>query len=346
MSESGTSTPDQASNHTHYRLRATAGTSYDVSTHKVVPVNAPQTITFETSSIILSLAVRLRKFTGFPSGSPETSPYFEHPLHKSDQYSISFSFIPKTDIPGSDLVFGNDFDRPIRDRLPPGFNQAFRIVKWFIDPGLEGDVYADNPYLYGPALSSWNILRIGEKVINPPPSDPKVNEEQSWKMPNAESFHETVVEEGAEGSGGEIRKEASIPSDSAARKKFFLTESHRDAFTFEAGRLYQSDFGNPFLDFNDFSLKLPGFTLNVIKYIDSKTHELRYTLKNKTSGEIYCVVLFTLLFGDELKEAEKEAGMGREGRSSIASEPNQAENPVKADYGDGDEPPPGEDDVD
>jgi hypothetical protein len=93
-------------------------------------------------------------------------------------------------------------------------------------------------------------------------------------------------------------------------------------------------------------LKLPGFSLNVINYVDSKTHELRYTLKNKTSGEIYCVVLFTLLFGDELKEAEKEAGMGREGRSSIASEPNQAENPVKADYGDGDEPPPGEDDVD
>jgi hypothetical protein len=211
MSESGTSTPDQASNHTHYRLRATAGTSYDVSTHKVVPVNAPQTITFETSSIILSLAVRLRKFTGFPSGSPETSPYFEHPLHKSDQYSISFSFIPKTDIPGSDLVFGNDFDRPIRDRLPPGFNQAFRIVKWFIDPGLEGDVYADNPYLYGPALSSWNILRIGEKVINPPPSDPKVNEEQSWKMPNAESFHETVVEEGAEGLAGRFARKPQYP---------------------------------------------------------------------------------------------------------------------------------------
>ena len=105
--------------------------------------------------------MRLRKFTGFPPGSPETSPYFQHHLHKSDQYSISFSFIPKTDIRGSDLLFGNDFDWPIRDRLPPGFNQAFKIVKWFIDPELEGDVYADNPCLYGLALSSWNILRIG-----------------------------------------------------------------------------------------------------------------------------------------------------------------------------------------
>jgi hypothetical protein len=346
MSESGTSTPDQASNHTHYRLRVTAGTSYDALTHKVVPVNAPQTMTFETSSIILSLAVRIRKFTGFPPGSPETSPYFEHPLHKSDQYSISFSFIPKTDIGGSDLVFGNDFDRPIRDRLPPGFSKAFQIVKWFIDPGLEGDVYADNPYLYGPALSSWNILRISDKVIDPPPPESQENGEQSWKMPNAESFHEDIVEEGADGTGEEIREEASIPSDSAARKKFFLAESHRDAFTFEAGRLYQSDFGNPYLDFNDFSLKLPGFSLNVIRYVDSKTHELRYTLKNKTSGEIYCVVLFTLLFGDELKEVEMEAGIGHDGRSSTAQEQSRGETALNGNYGNGDEPPPGEDDLD
>ena len=346
MSDSGTSTPDQASNHTYYRLRVTAGTSYDASTHKIVPVNAPQTMTFETSSIILSLAVRIRKFTGFPPGSPETSPYFEHPLHKSDQYSISFSFIPKTDIGGSDLVFGNDFDRPIRDRLPPGFSKAFQIVKWFIDPGLEGDVYGDNPYLYGPALSSWNILRIGDKVIDSPTPESQENGDQSWKMPNVEAFHEDIVEEGADGTGEEIREEALIPSDSAARKKFFLTESHRDAFTFETGRLYQSDFGNPYLDFNDFSLKLPGFSLNVIRYVDSKTHELRYTLKNKTSGEIYCVVLFTLLFGDELKEAEVEVETGHDGRSSTTWEQSKEETASKADYRNGDEPPPCEDDLD
>ena len=154
-----------------------------------------------------------------------------------------------------------------------------------------------------------------------------------------------MVEEGADGTGEEVRTEAEIPPDSAGRKKFFLAEANRDAFTFEAGRLYQSDFGNPYLDFNDFSLKLPGFSLNVIKYIDSKTHELRYTLKNKTTGEIYCVVLFTLLFGDELKEAEEEVAMGIEGRSSTA-QPNKAEDPVKADYGNGDETPPGEDDLD
>ena len=32
-----------------------------------------------------------------------------------------------------------------------------------IDPGLDGDVYADEPYLYGPAASSINTIHIGPK---------------------------------------------------------------------------------------------------------------------------------------------------------------------------------------
>lgn len=83
----------------------------------------------------------------------------------------------------------------------------------------------------------------------------------------------------------------------------------------------------------------------MIKYIDSRTHELRYTLKNKTIGEIYCVVLFTLLFGNELKKAEEEAGIGSEGRSST-TQPNEAADPAKADYGNRDELPLSEDDLD
>lgn len=308
---------DTASHYCQYRLRVTAGPAYDPSTHRLVPVNAPETLTFENDHIVLSLAVRIRNFAGYPNDSPETSPYFDHDLHKSDQYSIAFSFIPKADIPGDDLIFGNDFDRPIRDRLPPGFNQAFKIVKWWVDPGLDGDIYAEKPYLFGPALSSWNILRICDRAVSDQDhlSD---NNNNAYSIPNAHAFHETVVQEGADGTGEEVRKAAQIPDDSAARKKHFLTPANRESFVFEAGRLYQSDFGNPYLDFNDFSLKLPGFSLNVVKYIDAKTHELRYTLKNKSTNEVYVVVMFTLLFGGELEQAKKELGEGNAGAPTPA----------------------------
>ena len=360
------SSPTTTNKHAqNYKLRVTAGLSYDTRAHVVVPVNAPQTLHLNSEHMLLSVAVRIKKFTGLPASLPTTSPYFTHPLHKSDQYSISFSFIPKVDIPGNDLIFGNNFDRPIRDRLPPGFNQAFKIVKWFIDPGLEGDPYADKPYLYGPALSSWNILSIGEKIFEPQKSKPNgdAEEEESpstkeaeqtgdtdtWEIPHVESFHETIVEEGAEGSGAEVRSTLSIPPDSSGRKRHFLTESNREDFTFEAGRLYQSDFGNPYLDFNDFSLKLPGFSLNVIRYVDEKTHELRYVLKNRTTDDIYAVVLFSLLFGDERDEIgqrdypplDEEAPKAEEGSKEKIESTSRAE-----DLDFGDEKPPGEDDVD
>ena len=340
------SPPDSATS-THaqkYKLRVTAGTSYEVSTHTLVPVNGPETLQLNTPHMLLSLAVRIKKFTGIPSSSPATTSYFSHPLHTSDQYSIAFQFIPKVDISGTDLVFGNDFDRPIRDRLPPGFGQAFRIVKWFIDPGLEGDPYADKPHLFGPALSSWNILRIGDKTFAPDSKDSKA-ETDAWKMPNAESFHETIVEEGAEGSGTETRSAAKppIPVDSAGRKKHFLTEANREAFTFEAGRLYQSDFGNPYLDFNDFSLKLPGFSLNVIKYVDEKSHELRYVLKNKKTDEVYAVILFSLIL-DEKSDGFESSAQARKDSVEIPS--TKAQDKKKPDKDSDPEIPADEDDVD
>lgn len=66
-------------------------------------------------------------------------------------------------------------------------------MKWAIDPGLEGDVYADKPFLYGNAGSSINILRIGEK------NDKGVEELEKVQM------DESGLEEGADGEGMECR---------------------------------------------------------------------------------------------------------------------------------------------
>jgi hypothetical protein len=67
-----------------------------------------------------------------------------------------------------------------------------------------------------------------------------------------------------------------------------------------------ADFYNPYLDFSNFSLKLPGFSLNVLKYVDDKTHKLRYVFMNKEKEEVYFVVIFSLLHGEELQEKADE----------------------------------------
>lgn len=168
-------------------------------------------------------------------------------------------------------MFGNDFDHPIRDRLPPGFNTAFKIVKWLVDPGLDGDVYADQPYLYGPAASSVNTLHVRGpgKVDGEPEHDAGL-----------------VFTEGGDEHGMGLRKEKGVPDTEAARKKHFLNESNRREWEWEADKIYGCDFFNPYLDFNgkflpprcellltsteDFALRLPGFTLPIMKYWDGQ----------------------------------------------------------------------------
>ncbi|KAI9752947.1 MAG: hypothetical protein M1815_000204 [Lichina confinis] len=285
-----------------YLLRVSAGPGYDQSTHGTVNVNSAEPFHVSSRWGEARLHVRIRNYRGLPKGSPKTCPYFEHPLHTSDLYSISFDIVPKARIPGNDLLFGNDFDEPIRNRLPPGFEKAFKLVKWVIDPGLEGDPYADEPYLYGPALSSLNVLRVCKKsrLLQP-------LEAGAGRSPDHE-----VVEEGAEDDGEVIRDAIGIPKDAGARKKFFLNEANRKLLDFEADRLYRMDFFNPYLDFNAFALKLPGFSIPILSFLDArevKSHKLRYVLKNRATGEVYFVVVFTVLgLEDVAKEEAAEAG--------------------------------------
>ncbi len=275
-----------------YRLIVTAGPSYDVSTHRIVPVNTARSTYLENDFIRARVKVRIRGYRGLPVDSPSSSPYFSDPMHEKDQYSIAFSFVPKVDLPSKDLVWGNDFDHPVRDRLPPGVNTAFKIVKDFVDPGLEMDAYAEEPWLLGPALSCWFALKIGDKTGS---------EGDFGREELAEE--KDVLHEGAEGDGEQVRKEARLPENNEKRRKHFLDRANREAFAFEKGRMYSADFYNPYLDFGNFALKLPGFSIKVAKYIDEKSHALRYVFKNRMTGDVYMCVTMNLLWGEELRKA-------------------------------------------
>lgn len=253
--------------------------------------------------------MRIKDYHGLPHGSPSSSPYFEHNLHTSDRYSIAWSFVPKQDFSGEDLVFGFDYDHSIRHQLPPGFKYAMKIATSMLDPGLYSDAYCDEPYLYGPALSGLFTLNIGENIDTVSALD---------QLSQLEKQTGGVVEEGGSGSGQAIREDQNIPSKWKKRRKHFLSADALKAFTFEKGRMYHCDFFNPHLDFANFSLRLPGFSISVAKYIDEKTHHLRYVLKNRRTEEVLFVVFFKLLFGEELeKTLDGRSGEEKEKRDGI-----------------------------
>jgi hypothetical protein len=289
-----------------YILHVTAGATYNPKDHQDVLVNTEKPVHISSDLIDAKIYMRIKDYRGLPKGSPSTSPYFSTPQHPYDRYSISFSFTPKTDIPGDALVFGNDFDHPIRDRLPPLFDKAFGIVKWWIDPGLDGDVYGDEPHLYGALLSSINVLRIGGKGQK----DDKALEGEAKTAGDVEQSGSEgdaiVYQEGAYGDGEAIRKELHLPTTSAARQKHFLAENHRKDFTFEAGREYQCDFFNPYLDFNEFALKI-GYGLPAISIMGSWDGQpLRYVLKNRETGKELFVMVISLIPTEEAKKTGAE----------------------------------------
>lgn len=57
----------------------------------------------------------------------------------------------------------------------------------------------------------------------------------------------------------------------------------------------------------------------MIKYINDKTHNLRYVFKNRKTNEVYFVVVITLLFGEELEQALREESERSRAASSQAS---------------------------
>lgn len=251
-----------------YILRVTAGPSYDESTHVQVPVNKPEPVHIKSDVADIELNVRIQDYSGLPRGSPSTSAYFSTEPHEynQDQYSLSFRFTPHKPtkapeagadgddvggIKGTDLQFGNDFDRAIRDRLPPGFSTALSIVKWWIDPGLDGDAYADKPYMYGPALSSFNTVHVGRGEFD-------------------EAKGGLWFEEGGDEDGMAVRDAHDMPEDCKARMKWALTDANKENWVWEYEKTYGLDFFNPYLDFANLALRLPGFHVSVVKYWDGQ----------------------------------------------------------------------------
>jgi hypothetical protein len=268
-----------------YALRVTAGPEYRA--HMPVPVNsaAPLVITTEAATVELTVHVRDYRAAPPPPSNPLAAPrrrpfldgarstprgpapeakgsggaprprgeaaatagaagggYFATAGRASARYGLRFALTPRRALAAADVLLGNDFDAPVRALLPPGFAAALRAASALVDPGLAGDPYADRPFLYGPLASSANVLRVRSR-------QPEKGER--WESGARGAVMELGLEEGAdEGDGEAARRAAGVPDGAGARRKWFLDERNRDGFVFEAGRRYEFDFFNGYLDFN------------------------------------------------------------------------------------------------
>lgn len=309
-------------------LKVYAATSYDQADWKLVPVNQsdpsfsndpdgyhPQLLSLESDLISAKVAVCIQDFQQPATDPPtnnstelvsSTSPYFAHPLHVSDKLSIQLSLsFKKTEandpfIRGDELLWGNDFDKPIRDQLPYGAGIGVRVLQSVVDPSVEGDIYADVPYLYGAALTSFNKICVGKEMPGTGLVWPGIIEEDDLRgAAVSQGEQEEDQQEDSKKDPKKEHEEPPIPTTSTARSRYFLDEARRHSFSFAlAPAQYSFDFYTPYLDLGkDFAINLPGFKLSVEKYGNGQP--LRYTLKNKRSGRVYLVIVFELHKLDE-----------------------------------------------
>jgi len=188
-------------------------------------------------------------------------------------------------------------ENPIRKfGLPSSLvNTAIHAVTYFVDGSLVCDSSSDQPSVMGPLLTGTQTLfSIGDVV--------SAGNGDSWDAPGVD------MTEGATGSGVDLRESLGIPAEDPSKRRKYFSKKGGQGFVLEAGRTYSFDHGHGYIDWKETTLKLPGFSFNILKHIGkgNKSHKVRFVLKDTESGEVYFVIMCTLLAGEDLRMAMED----------------------------------------
>ena len=222
------------------------------------------------------IVVRVKDFNGVvASGSTLKSSDDAYFSKTKDTSSMQFRGVFRgDDLTCDDLLFGNDFDAPIKDSLPPGTSLGLKAMAW-IDPALETDLYADKPWAFSPLLATMTTLKSYAALPPPPQSGAGL----------------TKIEEDTSSMVGE-------KIDAKTRRSHFGQAEKRARHGLSGdGLALEGDFSNPFIDFNSLSIALPyvGLHIDILKYW--KGQPFRYTCKTRQGDVLFCIV-FDLVDAD------------------------------------------------
>ncbi|KAF8942605.1 hypothetical protein BGZ47_006316 [Haplosporangium gracile] len=325
---------------TRYRLRVSAGPSADPKDLKVLPVNDDANPTLiESDEFIGQIVVRIKgldKTFGYKEGQEQDSletisesPWFSLPGGDNNLSSVQISGRFKREWPGEQVVFGNQFEKPLR--LPPFSSIALKFIQ-FIDPGLKADIYCDRPWAFSPLIATMNTVNVSgwhldkatqKKVEEHGQEEDKErleNELPPWPSPQGEHIVEdttllfqpdqynkeqedaTLTSEGEtahahkhENKKEELTMAPTQPAvlNTSARRSYFAKEVNLAKHRYRPDQVYGFDFFNPYLDFANFTLKVPGFSVDITKYWDGQP--LTYIIKSQDSSVTFMAFQFELI---------------------------------------------------
>lgn len=242
----------------------------DVSEGRLVPVNTGDFLEFESSIGYFKLSIDIQNFKGC-SEYDETNSKYKSEIDKN--LMIRIEFRPKKEINGNDLLWGNDFDSPIRDYLPYGTAMGLKVFTKFVDPSCEYDLYADKPWIYGKCLSSFNNINVSLESAEHE-SGNGGEDTLTWEE-NISKFHDE-------------NEEVDIPLNNKKRQSYFTSKENCLKYTFLPGVIYRLEFCNDYLSLKDnkLAIALPGgFEINLIDYLSKDIEKsCNFVLKKDAFG--------------------------------------------------------------
>ncbi|BGP47657.1 hypothetical protein JCM10450v2_003522 [Rhodotorula kratochvilovae] len=249
-----------------------------------------------------NIAVRLKDYRGpvEKEGEYERNPR-EKLMNEGDTWSISFEGRWKDDgLTADDVLFGNVWQKPIRDFLPYGTAAALRFVR-YVDPTLDCDLYADKPWALSPLFATLQYLY----AVPHPSSDPI----PSFKP---DTFAEDVTPLLPSSA-------PSLAGNPTARRSYFSKADARQSTSLKQDHLLRGDFSHGFLNFDTLSLSLPGgLSFSLEKYWNGEP--VVFSCQKRGTGEEYFVVTFELEAEDGGRLAAKGAKGAEEEKEEVSED--------------------------
>ncbi|EFP93299.2 uncharacterized protein PGTG_19067 [Puccinia graminis f. sp. tritici CRL 75-36-700-3] len=270
------------------RFDILAGSSLDELSRVKVNADRSGPLAIKTKSFEGNLTVRMKDFADYNGDiyrDTETN-YFANWTDVTWSIQIQGRFLQPTS--ADDCVFGNTFDKPIRDRLPFGTGAALKAIS-YIDPSLENDLYADKPWAWSPLLATMNYIRTERLDADDSP------------LPPCEAATRPVEDCSSLLSGNPTNI-----SKPHLRRKFFSSAVNRQAIMLGPRDFINAEFANGFIDFSTLALNVP--VVNVSFKLDKlwDGQPVRYVCQSRKTGETYFVVVFQIVELDAENKLEED----------------------------------------
>ncbi|KAG0214220.1 hypothetical protein BGX33_002355 [Mortierella sp. NVP41] len=194
---------------------------------------------------------------------------------------------------GDQVIFATVFERPLR--LPPFTSVAIKFFK-AIYPGLQIDVCCSQPYFIGQFLNSTDTLRV-----MPASTTPFLNGEYKTKnIPQWPSYNGEILVEDTSLviPPEEVKKKPKLTTDSSVRRQHFSKPKHYAKHRYLTDHVYGFEMYNPFLDCAKFSVKVPGFSIDLFKYFDGQP--LTYSIRTQDASVTFLTFVIDLVPVNEL----------------------------------------------